>query len=151
VTSSLRFAIVLFAIACGPVGPIPGGPLWGNEVVEPVDDWTFADRRREIQLETRPESPYSVNVWCVLHEGRLYIPSGKPQGKRWVRYLVEDDRVRLRVGRDIHLAHAVRVTEPAERRAAVEAYMKKYNLPDPDDSTSGREVWFFRIDPRSAG
>jgi hypothetical protein len=148
VKSSLRFAIVLLLIACGPVGPIPGGPLWGEEVIDPVDDWSFAGSYRELQLETRPEAPYSVNVWCVVHEGRLYIPSGKPKRKQWVHYLLEDDHVRLRVGKAIYLTRAVRVSDPDERRRAVEAWMAKYNVPDPDQPASEREVWFFRIESR---
>jgi hypothetical protein len=86
-----------------------------------------------------------------VHQGRLYIPSGKPLGKRWVSNVLEDDRVRVGVGKGLYLTRAVRVSEPDERRAAVEAYMEKYNIPDPDQPASAREVWFFRIDPRSAG
>ena len=137
-------------MACGPVGPFPGGPLWGDPVAEPVEDWTFADGSEQMQLETRPESPYSVTVWCIVQAGRLYVPAGKPQGKRWVRYLLEDERVRVRVGGELYLARAVRVSEPEERRAVVEAYMSKYNVPDPDDRAAPREVWFFRIDPRGS-
>ena len=150
-TLSRWFAVALLLAACGPVGPIPGGPLWGDEVIDPVDDWTFASRHQQIQLETRPGSPYSVNVWCVVHEGRLYIPSGKPKGKRWVLNILENDRVRVRISGDVYLTRAVRVTDSDERRAAVELYMSKYNVPDPDQPDSAREVWFFRIDPRNSG
>ena len=88
---------LLLGLGCGPIGPFPGGPLTGNEVTDPVDDWSFASRRQEIQLETRPESPYSVNVWCIVRDGALYVPSGRPEGKRWV---MEEAERRARAKRD---------------------------------------------------
>ena len=51
------------ALACGPIGPIPGGALRGDPVAEPVQDWSFLDAEHTVQLETRPGDPYSVNVW----------------------------------------------------------------------------------------
>jgi hypothetical protein len=149
VTRAARLlACVLALVACGPIGPLPGGPLWGDIETEPVESWDFAARYRQIQLETRPESPYSVNVWLLVHDGRLYVPAGKPAGKRWVRNVLEDERVRLRVARKLYLARALRVSDPQERRALIDAYMDKYNVPDPDAPETPREVWFFRIDPR---
>jgi hypothetical protein len=142
-------AVAVLVLACGPIGPFPGGPLRGNEVNEPVSDWGFASSQLQIQIETRPESPYSVNVWCVVREGRLYVPSGKPEGKRWVRNVLEDERVRVRIRNDLYLARAVRVSDPDERSAVLALYLEKYNVPDPELPGAEREVWFFRIDPRS--
>lgn len=144
--------LVLLAatFACGPIGPFPGGPLFGDESSEPVDSWDFAKNYDRVQIETRPEAPYSVNTWCLVVDGRLYVPSGKPRGKRWVHNVSADNRVRIRVGHTIHFARAVRVRDPEERRSLIDAYLKKYNVPDPDDPEATREVWFFRLDPREA-
>ena len=61
-------------VGCGPIGPFPGGPLRGKEVDEPVKSWDFAAQIPEIQLETRPDSsPYSVTVWCMVSDGKLYV------------------------------------------------------------------------------
>ncbi|MFQ5696694.1 MAG: nitroreductase/quinone reductase family protein [Myxococcota bacterium] len=144
-------ALLAASFGCGPIGPFPGGPLFGDESSDPVESWDFAKDYPGVQIETRPESPYSVNTWCLVVEGRLYVPSGKPRGKRWIHNVLADDRVRIRVGHTIYLARAVRVRDPEERRAVIEEYVRKYNVPDPDDPAASREVWFFRIEPREPG
>ena len=45
----------------GPFLSIPGGALAGEVVSEPVTDWSFVDSVF-LDLETRPEDPYSVEL-----------------------------------------------------------------------------------------
>ncbi len=61
----------LFLVAgCGPFLLLPGGKLGGATAPAP-SDWAFADEVNTAQLETRPEDPYSVNIWDeVRHAGR---------------------------------------------------------------------------------
>ena len=141
----LASAVIVLG-ACEPIGPIPGGRLDGTVAPGPVADWSFSDVYQTIQLETRPEDPHSVTVWCSTHEGRLYIPSRKPNKKRWVKYVTEDPRVRVRIGGTLYAGRAVRVTDEAEIEALVPAVLKKYDLSEPEDEDTP-EVWFFRIDP----
>ena len=46
----------------GPLGPIPGPELAGSLVEEPVEDWSSVDAVKVVQIETRPEDPYSVST-----------------------------------------------------------------------------------------
>ncbi len=145
-------ALVALALGCGPIGPLSGGPLIGELVVEPVSDWSFTDDVPLIQVETRPEFPHSVTTFCLGTGNRLYVPARNPQGKRWVRYALENPRVRVRIGDRIYLRRAVLVTDPAERRRAGDALIAKYELPVPEDAEEAERlrsnVWLFRMDPR---
>lgn len=73
----------------GPVLIIPGGALSGEVVETPVDDWSFV-RSTFIDLETRPEDPYSVELNYVLRDGRIYIDPA--EGRRWLDHIREDPR-----------------------------------------------------------
>ena len=57
--------LTLLATACGgpKFGVLPGGQLGGAVVSGPVDDWGFTDAVSRVQLETRPDDPYSVHVY----------------------------------------------------------------------------------------
>ena len=108
----LTVALALVCVACG--GPIlifPGGELRGLEVREPVRDWSFVDAMF-IDLEVRPDKPYSVELNYVVRNGQLYIDPA--MGRRWFDYLRADDRVRVRFGNRIYPLRAVLVGRPGE-------------------------------------
>lgn len=111
----------------GPLLVFPGGELSGTEVAEPVADWSFADDTF-VDLETRPDDPYSVELNYILRGGELYIDPA--EGKRWLGHIREDPRVRVRFGDQIYRATAVLVGEPGE-------------LPDFDP-----DRFIYRLDPR---
>ena len=120
--------LVLAFVACG--GPfliVPGGELRGEVVVQPVRDWSFVDAMF-VDLEVRPEKPYSVELNYVVRDGQLYIDPA--EGRRWFDYLRADDRVRVRFGSEIYLLRAVLVGRPGE----LEGF-------DPDR-------FIYRLDPR---
>jgi hypothetical protein len=145
-TARIGLALVgAVLLACEPIGPIAGGRLSGEPVSGPVDDWSFADPEPTIQIETRPGDPHSVTVWCVAHEGRLYVPSRHPERKRWVKNVLEDPRVRVRVDGRLYEGVAVRVTDAAEIEGVVPALLRKYEI-EPRDAEEERDVWLFRID-----
>ncbi len=146
----MRQAVLLafsaLVLACGPMGPFPGGRLSGNVAAEVPDDWSFADAQDTVQLETRPSAPYSVNLWGCGIGDSFYLASGGGGDARWVEYIVEDPNVRLRVGDTIYELRAVRVEDDAESVRFVEALSRKY-----DWEPSGREredAWLFRLIPR---
>lgn len=104
--------LLLAAIGCG--GPFllfPGGRLSGEEVTEPIEDWSFADDAF-VDLEVRPDDPYSVELNYVVKDGRLYIDPA--EGRRWFDYLREDPRVRVRFDGRVYPGTAVRVGRPGE-------------------------------------
>ncbi|MGH0035288.1 MAG: hypothetical protein ACQGVK_09700 [Myxococcota bacterium] len=138
-------------LGCGPIGPIPGGALGGEVVSAPVDDWSFTADIETAQLETRPEDPYSVNIWIYGEGERLYVPtslilgSSEPTEREWVRNLVADDRVRLRVDGRIYERRAVRITDAAELDQARTKLLQKYDV-EADEHSSA--AWIFRLVPR---
>jgi hypothetical protein len=78
-----------------------------------VADWaSAADGADTLELETRPDAPYSVRVGFVLRDGRLYIDPAEE--RRWQAHLVASDEIRVRFTDTIYPARAVRVTDPDE-------------------------------------
>ena len=89
----------------------PGGALSGEVVTEPVKDWSFATDAF-LDLETRPDDPYSVELNYVVKDGKLYIDPA--EGRTWFDYLREDPRVRVRFGDRVYPLAAVLVGQPGE-------------------------------------
>ncbi len=85
----LLAGLLFVCAACGPLGPVPGGRLSGQVVSTPVTDWTFLNDQPTIELETRPDDPYSVTVWCVSLGSRLYVGAGGPR-RRWANALFKE-------------------------------------------------------------
>ena len=146
-------ALVVFARRHdGPLGPLPGGALQAGTIVPPPDDWSpFADVAT-LELETRPDSPWSVTTWFVVQEGKLYASADfLNPGKRWPHFVLEDPRVRVRLDEGSHLlrfeCRAVRVDEPSTIASLRETFARKYHLAA-DGLAARTQVWFFRLDPR---
>ena len=117
-TSAARWVAVsillvsISSIGCGgPVFIIPGGELSGEVVSEPVEDWSFVTDSF-VDLETRPDDPYSVELNYFVKDGKLYIDPA--EDRKWLAHLRADPRVRVRFGNDIYLVEAVLVDSAAE-------------------------------------
>ncbi len=111
----------------GPWGPFPGGVLWGEVAREPVADWSFVDRVGEVQVETRlGPLPWSVTTWALSHEGRLYLPSRNCREKRWVKNLLADPDVRVRIQGRLHELRAVLDEDPARGEGLLQQMLVKY-------------------------
>lgn len=151
---SILAPLVGWMLACGPVGPCPGGRLEGEVGPASVSRWDFAEDLETAELETRPESPHSVHTWFVAIGERLYVPTSmirgpkRPARRAWVDHVGRDPRVRLRLGGTVFERQAVRVVEAQEFGSARSALEAKYGL-DSEERDPEREVWIFRLDPRS--
>jgi hypothetical protein len=139
------FAILL-AVGCGPLVMVPGGELSGAVKSAP-SDWSFTDSVETVQLETRPDDPYSVNVWGVAAGDAFYVASGRGESAAWAKHIAADPRVRLRVGDDLYELVAVRTADEAEMNAFIEAARKKYDGFEPDEQQR-KEAILFRLEPR---
>ena len=125
----LIFLLVTGALACG--GPhmiFPGGALSGEVIREPVEDWSFLTELF-IDLETRPDDPYSVQLNYFVRDGKLYVDPA--EGRRWLEHIRADPRVRARFSGRIYPLTAVLVGRPGE----LEGF-------DP-------ERFIYRLDPRA--
>ena len=121
-------------LACGPLVTIPGGTLSG-EIAPVPDDWSFSDAVETVQLETRPEDPYSVNVWGVAVGRDFYVAAGE-SSNAWARHIANDDRVRLRIEGKIYELRAERDDTPETRARFLTAAKAKYDFePDPEETS----------------
>ena len=153
--------VVLLMTGCS--GPklllVPGGALEGTVASGAVEEWGSGDSWGRVQLETRPDAPYSVHVFGVGSCEAFYVASqgwrasvgGGPGNARWVPYIEADPRVRLRVGSWVYERKAVRVTDEAELAHVQAAFQTKYG----DDAENwgfwlGEDdpPWVYRLDPR---
>jgi hypothetical protein len=127
----------------GPTALFPGGALTGS--VEPVpDDFGFARDAGTVQLETRPEDPYSVNIACSVVGDALYISAGSNRAQ-WVENMEADPRVRMRIKGDLYELRAERVTDAAELDAFAEEWLKNAWARDPRGYD---EVFVYRLTAR---
>ncbi len=108
----LGVLVVLGLVACGgPVLMFPGGALSGEVVTEPVEDWSFVDSTF-LDLETRPEDPYSVELNYFVRDGKLYIDPA--EGRVWLDHIRANPLVRARFDGKIYPLRAVLVGRPGE-------------------------------------
>ncbi len=141
-------AALLFAAcaAVGPIGCLHGGRLDGETVVAPVEDWSFTHDVQKIQVETHPDDPYSVNVWCVAKGPNLWVTAGS-HSSEWAQNALADPRVRVRVGDKLYERRAVPVTDPTEVELVLSLYEEKYDYERKPNGVFGPTQ--FRLDPRT--
>lgn len=109
----LALAALLLAAQVGCGGPmlaIPGGALAGD--VAPVPASWSGFESGVLELETRPEDPYSVQINYVVRDGRLYVDPA--EGRRWLDHLRASPLVRARIGGRVYSLRAVLVAHPGE-------------------------------------
>ena len=139
----LTFVVVALYIALiyVPIDPVerrPGTRLSGDPAPVEDTDWSFLQGRTQAWLETRTWYliPHSITVSAWADDGTLYVGCVRCDTKTWPKRVARDNRVRLKIGDEIHLRRAVQVTDLAELQAAM----------------GGREVApgyaLFRMDPR---
>jgi len=133
--------VVLGLAACnGPFATFPGGALEGP--VSPAPGrFDAAVNGRIIELETRPEDPYSVNVAACIVDGRLYVSAGDNHSA-WAAHMDADPRVRVRIDGRIHELAASRVTARDELQAFADVWTKNAWARDPMGLA---EVWVYRL------
>ena len=116
-------ALLGLALAClgfGPWGPIPGGPLSGEEA-RPPDDWGEVTSEDRCTLEVGVEKPRTIHVECYERLDRLFMHSHRfvdwPRlfGESWVATVLREPKVRLRIGKAIFPLLATPIDGPLRR------------------------------------
>lgn len=136
---------LLAAIGCG--GPfllLPGGALDGAEQPVP-SSWNFAGRYGTMQLETRPDEPYSVNIAYTIVDDGLYINAGNTE-TQWVKNMAVDPKVRVRIDGALFELRSIRVTDDAVIDAFGEAWTSQSMFRR--DPRGMDEVWIYRLAAR---
>ena len=136
--------LLVVLVGCGPVAMLPGGELSGTVKPAP-SDWSFSDSVEVVQLETRPDDPYSVNLWGTGVGEVFYVAAGEAEAK-WTGHIREDPRVRLRVGEDIYELVATLTRDAADIEAFLAALERKYDFVPDEEQRAAAAI--FRLDPR---
>jgi hypothetical protein len=137
----------------GPIGPIPGPKLSGSVVEEPVADWSFIDAVKVIQIETRPNAPYSVSTWMTRVDDGIYVFAGDDESP-WVQNIIQDPLVRIRIEGRIHELRALGVTDLEIKHLFLEAMKAKYEYDLGFDPEFYQHAWdtgefiLLRMEPR---
>jgi hypothetical protein len=131
--------LLAFVVGCGgPWGPIAGGRLTGTASAQPVENWRFAKSFTHMEIETRPDDPYSVTIYHYVIDDDLYVEAGKSWWSRWREFLHTNPEVRVRFGDTVYPARAVLVSDPAEIARVLPAFYEK----DSDEpSPACRKSW----------
>jgi hypothetical protein len=143
--------LVLRVTGLDPKDRRPGLWLKGELVTTPVTDWSFTDKVRNVELQTRTWYllPHSVRINCVAYNGQLYLSTVDPPGVDaphvWNVNVARDPHVRLKIGNQLYDRALSRVTDPAEKAAVLQARVKKYPQLKTDINTSIAENASARI------
>ena len=140
----IALASFLLVAACGPVLVLPGGKLGGATAAAP-DDWSFVDAVDTVQLETRPDEPYSVNVWAVGMGPVLYVHAGANRSS-WVENMETNSDVRVRIEDTLYDLRASRVEGQDEFTRFSDAYEAKYGSRPRNENVA--EAYLFRLEAR---
>lgn len=135
----------LLCACSSPVGPIAGRALEGTPVPWP-ESWEFTDDVENVLLETNPNDPYSVTIWCARVEDNLYI-AASDEDNQWVVNMMNDPRVILSVEGKLIQGRTSVVTSNEEIRRVIQAYLTKYEI-DNEENFVEEEGVLFRFNPR---
>jgi hypothetical protein len=140
----LALLLTAWAGCSDPFLTLPGGELEGEPAPVP-EDWGFTDAVSTIQIETRPEDPYSVNIWVVAMEDVLYLHAGATRAT-WVEHLEADPRLRVRIEGRLYELSAARVGSVEEFARFADAYEAKYGVRPRNEKVA--EVYLMRLEAR---
>lgn len=129
-----------------PCSRLPGGWLLGEEVTEPVTDWTFANDVPLCQIQVRAWLPHSVNLNCMASRGRLFLSCASCDGKVWSTAALENPDARLRLFDRVYPVTLTLVDSPQELDEAWRARSAKLGMPLDTPRRPG--WWSFRVESR---
>ena len=139
-------ALALATVLHSACGPIPGGSLKGTLAPPPAQWAKVLDGDGGVcEVESRPEDPHSVQLYCFLYEGALYAQSHRwalawwwPT-ESWPLVWMGHPNVKVRIGASLFELTAVYVTSDEERTPV----MASVGYEPPPEG-----IALFRFDPR---
>jgi hypothetical protein len=151
----LALAVVLIFVAGrfadGPMGFFSGGPFASGEAASAPEDWSFATDANTIEMQLL-EPARSRTVWVVVEDGSAYIPCGIPNFRLWKQWPHEartDGRAEIRLEGRRYPVTLVK-TEGRELFDRLLGLVGgKYGSVPPGE-VSEDDIWFFRLEPRTA-
>ncbi len=97
----------------------------------------------------RSGKPHTIEIWFALDGGRLYLLSGGGESSDWVKNLLADPAVEVRLGDETFSGRALPVTDPEEDALARRLLAMKYQDWREGQAMSGwaRTALPIRIEP----
>jgi len=90
----------------------PGGWLLGDEITEPVPDWSFVNEVGLCQIQVSAVLPHSINLNCMSANGQLYLSCSRCEGKYWSNAALENSLARIRVEDHVYPVNITRIKDP---------------------------------------
>ena len=148
---SLVLVLILgtaYVFRTDPVMMISGKHLSGEEFTYP-ENWLFTNEYQTIKLETNPGNPHSVTTVCFIRDGKLIIPSQEGHTKKWTQYVLEDNRVRIKVGNNIYSVRLSLIEKDANIKEIGQYLAIKFpNRAPPKPDEEPKNIWLFEVSPR---
>ncbi len=140
----------------GPLGIVAGGAFGsGTWDADTTADLGFVRDRQTVEFQLL-EPARSRTTWIVLHEGRLFIPSGYMNGllgtlwKHWPHEAEADGRVVLRIDGVRYPRQLVRYPGGPEAAAILAELKRKYGMQGTEAMIASGDLWLFELQPRAA-
>jgi hypothetical protein len=142
----------------GPIEVFPGGELRSGELYQgPEPDWSFARDVQEIEFQLI-DPPRSRTIWCMVHDGKLYIVSGymrtavAPIWKKWPAEAERDGRAVIRVEGKRYERDVVRIHDPALIEPLAAEIRRKYPMARGMSAAAEQsgDAWFYALPPRGS-
>ena len=81
--------------------------------------------------------PHEIEIWFALHDGAIYMLSGGGRASDWVKNLIANPHITVRLGDDTKATTARIVSDPGEDALARRLVVEKYKPRHADEL----EVW----------
>ncbi len=127
--------------------PFSSGAIEGSSAELPAS-WAVVAVEEVIELETRPDEPYSVKLWVVVVDEVPYVHAGANRAT-WVGHIENDSRIRLGADTAVYELRAERVSDQSEFDRFSDHYEQKYGRRPRNENVT--EAYLFRLVPRDAG
>ena len=117
--------LILLCAGCGPIGPMPGLAIGGQEQPAP-DDFAFAQEHDLLLVRTFFGGwlPQVHTIWGVGVDDGIYAIA--VPGASWRARINDDPDVLLRVGDTYYSLTAARADDATDKQRVFDAYIAKY-------------------------
>ena len=113
-------------------------------------NWDVAADVEHVQLETYKANgqPHSVNIWCVVHNDRLFFTTSlvrgeeHPEKRRWVQNVLANHAARVKVADYIFEGNLRQIQELELSTSVKNAFGLKY---DDGKEERTRSAWVFEF------
>lgn len=99
-----------------PCERMPGAYLAGEQIDEPVADWSFANQVPLCQIQTSSGIiPHAINLNCMADtNGDLFLSCSQCEGKRWSTAALQNSAAKIRLNGSVYPVNLRRLSNSGE-------------------------------------